>query len=446
MLHPFSGVSGSGDNSVEAQPTRRQALGTMVFAAGVVAVPALAQGQVAATDALNEAGAPQVTTLALGEEGAVTRAVGEAGGNRVLPPVTTEPFGEEAGRVLSRIQPGLEDGGAPVIKPNPGPATLAIPEEGRATTLAIGEEGGPRREPQLTTQALNEEGATDPAQPAVPPARLTRARNEEGAAAPGQAGQAVAQIAVAQVAVAQVATTEAVGEEGAQVPGKPAQIQIQIQPAQPAIQATTLAIGEEGGPSTRALNEEGALTKALNEAGVNLGAVIAVKPLAKDLSEAQLKAVWADVGASDPGKGLQACAVLYGSKQCLDFLKANLKFEQPKADTTQIAKLIKDLDSDDFEIRENAEKSLEKLGMAALAALQAAADSKEASTEVKMRVARLLEKFKGNSPILQAQRGVEILIALNTPESKALIETLAKGDENDLVTPVAQKALERIKK
>ncbi len=455
MLHPFSGVSGTCDRDQETHPSRRQALGTMVFAAGAVAVPALAHGQIAITNAVNEAGAPRVTTLALGEEGAATRALNEAGG-RTLPAATTEPFGEEAGKVMSHFQPGLEDGGVAVKPPIKQPVTEAIPEEGRATTLAIGEEGG-RKPINPATDAINEQGGQKP----VPqPQATTLAIGEEGAAAPGQAGQAVAQVAIA-AAVVQAASTEAVGEEGAQVPGNPGQpvqkvqiriqggpIQIQVQPA-----ITTQALNEEaatgalreGGISTRAVNEEGGLTKALNDAGINVGRVILVKPMSRDLTDAQLKAVWADLGGSDANAALQASAVLYGSKQVLTFLKGHLKLEQPKADPAQVAKRIKDLDSDDFETRENAEKALEKLGGAAVTALQAALNNPEASTEVKMRAARLLEKAKVNSPILQAQRGVEVLVALATPEAKELLKTLANGPDNDLVVPVARKALERMK-
>jgi len=449
MLHPFSGVSQVAEEATEAQPSRRQALGTMVFAAGVVAVPALAHGQIAVTNAVGEQGVIQATTLAIGEEGAATAALREQGGVANLPPVTTEPFGEEAGKVTSRMQPGLEDGGAVVRPPVNQPVTQAIPEEGRATTLALGEEGN-KPVPQPMTDAVNEQGGEVPAQP---PARLTRALNEQGAAAPGQAGQAVAGVAIAQIAVAEVVTTEAVGEEGAQPaqpvpPVKPIQVQvqqIQIQPGQ--IQITTQAVGEEAAATTRAVGEEGAMTKALGEAGgVALGQVVQVQPMSRDLTDAQLKAVWGDLGATDPGKGLQAAAVLYGSKQALTFLKDNLKFETAKVDAAQLAKLVKDLDSDEFETRENAEKALEKLGMAALAALQAAIDDKATSMEVKMRAQRLVAKFKDNSPILLAQRGVEVLVALNTPEAKALIETLAKGPEGDLVVPVAKKALERIQK
>jgi hypothetical protein len=425
MLHPFSGLNVQCEET-PAQPTRRQVLGTMVFAAGAVAVPALAYGQVPATEAVNEAGRGpvQITTLAIGEEGAITNAVGEAGG-RTLPAVTTEPFGEEAGRVTSRVQPGLEDGGDPAIRPI-GPGGPG------ATTLAIGEEGDkvpqPPRPRQVTTEAVNEEGGNKEQQ------------------LPQRDQSAVPQAAIG-AAVAQVQVVPAVPPVQVQQ-GQAIQIQVQVQP-----QVTTQAVGEEaatgalneGGLTTRAVGEEGA-TKALNEGGIGLGGVVNVQPMSRDLSEAQLKAVFADLGAADPGKGTQACAVLYGSKQVLTFLKDNLKFVQPKADAAALAKLIKDLDSDDFDTREKAEKELEKIGMAALTALQAALDSKEASMEVKMRAKRLVEKFKDNSPILQAQRGVEVLIALNTPESKALIETLAKGDENDLVVPVAKKALERMKK
>jgi hypothetical protein len=131
MRHPFDGV------------TRREALGAMAAAAGALVLGAEARAQVA------------VTTLAVGEEGAATKALNEAGGNAA---VTTEPFGEEAGRVTSRMTPGLEDGKAkPTDKEGEGggatttdrvgeggtaPPTAAINEGGGATTRALREEGG----------------------------------------------------------------------------------------------------------------------------------------------------------------------------------------------------------------------------------------------------------------------------------------------------------------
>jgi hypothetical protein len=127
MRHPFDGV------------TRREALGAMAAAAaGALGLAAGARAQV-------------VTTLAVGEEGAATKALNEAGGNAPAG-ITTEPFGEEAGKVTSRMTPGLEDGKAPAPK-----ATEAKGEDGgAASTEAVGEEGGPVVGP--ITRRLGEAG------------------------------------------------------------------------------------------------------------------------------------------------------------------------------------------------------------------------------------------------------------------------------------------------
>jgi hypothetical protein len=73
------------------------------------------------------------------------------------------------------------------------PTTLAIGEEGgpKVTTMALGEEGNP---PAPTTRAVGEEGGKPPV---LPPGRVTtHALGEEGAGPPPQV------------------TTQALGEEG----------------------------------------------------------------------------------------------------------------------------------------------------------------------------------------------------------------------------------------
>ncbi len=134
MRHPFDGV------------TRREALGAMATAAaGALGLSADARAQVA-------------TTLALGEEGGTaTQALNETGGAAAS--VTTEPFGEEAGKVASRMAPGLEDGKKPAPKP-----TEAKGEGGGVSSAPRNEEGGAG-----TTEAIGEAGA------------LTRRRGEGGA-------------------------------------------------------------------------------------------------------------------------------------------------------------------------------------------------------------------------------------------------------------------------
>src|SRR5262245_17941855 len=112
MRHPFAGAvrveTEATTQEASAEPTRRGALGRMVFAtAGLLGLNEAANGQIAITEAVNEAG--RATTLAIGEEGGpLTAALNEAGLK-----ATTEPFGEEAGNVTSRYTPGLEDGARP---------------------------------------------------------------------------------------------------------------------------------------------------------------------------------------------------------------------------------------------------------------------------------------------------------------------------------------------
>jgi hypothetical protein len=310
MRHPFDGV------------TRREALGAMAAAAAAALVPgAAARAQVA------------VTTLALGEEGAATKALNEAGGNAA---VTTEPFGEEAGKVTSRMTPGLEDGKA---KP----------------TDKEGEGGG--------------------------------------------------------------AATHRVGEGGGTAP-------------------PTAAINEGGGPITRRLGEGGR--------GTNL---VPVHADTQELKDEQFKAIWGELSDKDAAKGVQACAELYGAKKVVPFLKDNLKADKlklPQADEKKVAKLIADLDSDSFDVREEAEAALAKLGSGAAAAIEKAIKTAK-SAEQKMRLARLLEKSKDQPELTRARRAIEVLVALRTDEAKELLTALSKGGDKEWLTQAAKKGLERAK-
>jgi hypothetical protein len=94
-------------------------------AAGVLGLGSKAHSQVA------------VTTLAVGEEGAATAALRETGGGEAAA-ASSEPFGEEAGRVTSHFAAGLEDGKAPPTKAKGEEGTGG----GTVSTEAVGEEGG----------------------------------------------------------------------------------------------------------------------------------------------------------------------------------------------------------------------------------------------------------------------------------------------------------------
>jgi hypothetical protein len=281
--------------------------------------------------------------------------------------------------------------------------TDALGEEGGpiATTLAIGEEGGRTGVAQATTEPFGEEAGKVVSR-AVP------GLEDGGAAQP---------------------MTEAKGEEGTVPP--------------------TLAINEGGIiATTRALGEEGGrLTKAKGEEGMG-GVLVPVKPGTTELKDEQLKAVWADLGAKDAARGVQACAVLYGAKNGVSYIKATLKpeaYRLPQADAGKLDKLIADLDADTFATRETAETELQKLGQAAQAALEKAFQNTK-SAEARMRIERLLEQLKEQSAQTQARRAMEVLVALKTPEAKEVLEALGKGDAKEWLTQAARQALERASK
>jgi hypothetical protein len=273
------------------------------------------------------------------------------------------------------------------------------------TTLALGEEGGG---PGTTTKALNEEGA--------------------GAALP---------------------TTEPFGEEAGKVLSRPAPgLEDAVKPA------PTKDKGEDGSPApgvptTLALGEEGAMTRRRGEEGVGPGGpTVPVAPGTTDLTDKQLEAAWTDMADKEPVKGVQGCAILYGAKGAVPFLKDRLTaraMKLPEVDTKAVLKLIAELDSDEFLTREKASAELARLGPAAVPVLETSLKTVK-SNEQRMRIERLLEKAKEVSALTQARRGLEVLVALKTPAAREVLENLAKGTEGDWLAQAAKSALERLAK
>ena len=212
--------------------------------------------------------------------------------------------------------------------------------------------------------------------------------------------------------------------------------------------AASEALKEGGGGTTEGAREEGggAVTKALREGGIRqpVVQVVQVKPLATDIKDKDLDTIWTDMSKADAGTALQSCATLYGAKQALTYLKDHLKVKVADLDEKEVSKLIANLDADEYTTREDSEAKLAKMGPAVMPALEKAAKDFKAP-EIQMRLGRLLDKFKENNPLRQAERGLEVLVALRTPEAKQLLQDLAKGDDKDWLAQHAKKAAERAK-
>jgi hypothetical protein len=134
--------------------------------------------------------------------------------------------------------------------------------------------------------------------------------------------------------------------------------------------------------------------------------------------------------------------------EAVTLLKKHVKpAEAAGPDAKAMAKLIADLDADDFDTREKAAKSLGDLGAAAREPLKKALAGSP-SAEAKRRIEGLLEKLqdKGAPPaeVVRPLRAVEVLEDLGTAEAKKLLEELAKGAADAPLTEAAKAALARL--
>ncbi|HWG43211.1 MAG TPA: hypothetical protein VN688_10530, partial [Gemmataceae bacterium] len=110
-----------------------------------------------------------------------------------------------------------------------------------------------------------------------------------------------------------------------------------------------------------------------------------------------------------------------------------------------LARLLTDLDSDRFEVREKAMKQIEAIGELAKPALRKTLAGNP-SLEVRRRVEQLLVSMEpANSPEqLRALRAVEVLEYLGTRQARQVLETLASGVVEARRTREAKASLARL--
>jgi RNA polymerase sigma factor (sigma-70 family) len=115
------------------------------------------------------------------------------------------------------------------------------------------------------------------------------------------------------------------------------------------------------------------------------------------------------------------------------------------ADPVRLSRLIADLDSDEFAVREKAARELEQLGELARVAVQKNL-LQPPSLNVRQRLQQLLEKMNGTDlapEVLRGIRAVEVLERIKTPEARALLAKLAGGAEGVRLTEEARSATTR---
>jgi WD40 repeat protein len=158
-----------------------------------------------------------------------------------------------------------------------------------------------------------------------------------------------------------------------------------------------------------------------------------------------LESLWSDLGGADGFKAHAALWTLAAAKPSLvEFLKKRL----PPAldvDPKLIKRLIDDLSSDRFAVRDAAMRELRALGDATEPFLQAAV-KQSPTLELTRRLESLLEALRlpQAGELLLRWRGVQVLEAVNSPEARAVLQELTRGAASARETREAQAALERL--
>jgi HEAT repeat protein len=113
-------------------------------------------------------------------------------------------------------------------------------------------------------------------------------------------------------------------------------------------------------------------------------------------------------------------------------------------DDKVVAKLIAQLDSEEYAERETAQTALRRLGDCAAHYFKKALEG-EISLEAQRRLKELLDDCNDNSSVaLQNHRAIAVIEWIGTPEAHKLLRTLADGDAQARLTIEARAALKRL--
>jgi len=165
----------------------------------------------------------------------------------------------------------------------------------------------------------------------------------------------------------------------------------------------------------------------------------------KRVSSAELESCWADLAGEDAHKAGEAIWKLVDTgSQAVELFRSRLH-PAPGPPADKMKQWIADLDSNDFERREEATRQLAALQDLAQPALKEVLKGKM-SAEQRRRIEPLLQPyFLVNGPDKRQQlRSIQVLERIGTPEAQAVLAELAKGAPEARLTIAAKAAQERL--
>jgi RNA polymerase sigma factor (sigma-70 family) len=168
-------------------------------------------------------------------------------------------------------------------------------------------------------------------------------------------------------------------------------------------------------------------------------------PVEKPPAEGAAKA-WADLAYADAKRAFRARWMLASApNESISLLKERLR-PAKAADPQRLRRLLADLDSDQFAVREKAQEKLIQLGDLAEPALRQTL-ANNPSLEMRKRMQAILARLRGpvkQPELLQALRAVAVLEDIASPEARRLLQELTKGTPASRLTREATASLERL--
>jgi hypothetical protein len=169
---------------------------------------------------------------------------------------------------------------------------------------------------------------------------------------------------------------------------------------------------------------------------------LAGNPLTDDSPKA-LEKLWGDLAVEDAAQAYRAVQTLaQAPEKTIAFFKKHV-CPAREVDVEQMARLMKDLDSDEFAVRERATGELDKLGPAADPLLEKALKG-PLTIEAKRRIQQSLGKLRGGAEHFQTLRALEVLEHVDTPDSRQLLAQLAAGAPDAWLTKEAKAITRRL--
>jgi dipeptidyl aminopeptidase/acylaminoacyl peptidase len=161
-------------------------------------------------------------------------------------------------------------------------------------------------------------------------------------------------------------------------------------------------------------------------------------------SAKEMEGLWEALG-QDATKAYLASRRLVAAPQKTVVLLQERVWHTPLVDHDKLTRLINDLDSNDFQVREKASVELAELTELAEPDLQKVLKGKP-SLEMRRRIEDLLKKLQDtpSSSRLRVSRSIRILELINTSEAKQLLQSFAERGSETQLTKEAKLALARL--